>query len=555
MRSSLRIASITALAASLAQLGPLTGVPVDANEVQLTEPQDTVASLRLPHGPAQGPWIAAHRGQWRDSPENSIPAILSAIQDGAEIVEIDISQTKDGQLVLMHDKTVDRTTDGSGEVANLTLKEIKNLRLRERQGNGPAPVTDHQVPTFKEVLEAIKGQNVLLNLDKGWEHRNQLFEEVSEAGMLDYVIFKGSPTVEDAVAFMKGHPDAYYMHVINDAEAEHVDQFGEVLPQIFEIAWNDPADIQGTDQFWKKIDGKAAIFANSMWDSVSGGHTDEASLIDPATGWGYHTSRGADIIQTDNIKAIAAWRSGQDVTKLFLPDGSVRVQAEHYVNDPKWFFDVNPENECKVPVVHPENPVDACNLDGAQIIQYIRDGEYWALDFEIPIAGEYELTMRQSADTEPGGTVTVETEDGQRRVVATPNTTHNRHLTTISLGKYGLEKGTNRIKFTFSHPDYMSVDWVQAEPVSPQTSATTAPESVPEKATPITAPTPAPETATTEPFESSSKLTVSAGAFVSGVTVGALCTILAMANTLGGPIISIVKQIRSALRHWTDLPQ
>ena len=69
--------------------------------------------------------IASHRGQWREYPENSIGAIKEAIKDGADIVEIDVHLTADGVPVLMHDSTVDRTTNGTGKVSDFTLEEIK----------------------------------------------------------------------------------------------------------------------------------------------------------------------------------------------------------------------------------------------------------------------------------------------------------------------------------------------------------------------------------------------------------------------------------------------
>ena len=63
--------------------------------------------------------VVAHRGNWRSAPENSVAAIDSAIQMGVDIVEIDIHKTKDGQLILMHDDRVDRTTNGKGLILSL----------------------------------------------------------------------------------------------------------------------------------------------------------------------------------------------------------------------------------------------------------------------------------------------------------------------------------------------------------------------------------------------------------------------------------------------------
>ena len=74
--------------------------------------------------------VVAHRGDWRNFPENSLEAIDNAIKMGVDIVELDVKKTKDGELILMHDRTLDRTTTGKGKVEDHTLAEIKDLRLR-----------------------------------------------------------------------------------------------------------------------------------------------------------------------------------------------------------------------------------------------------------------------------------------------------------------------------------------------------------------------------------------------------------------------------------------
>ena len=75
-------------------------------------------------------FVVAHRGDWRHAPENSIAAIKSAISIGADMVEIDIQKTKDGDFVLMHDNSIDRTTNGKGYVSNYTIKELIKLPNR-----------------------------------------------------------------------------------------------------------------------------------------------------------------------------------------------------------------------------------------------------------------------------------------------------------------------------------------------------------------------------------------------------------------------------------------
>ena len=102
--------------------------------------------------------VIAHRADWRSFPENSIEAIRSAIKLGVDMVEIDVRRTKDGSLVLMHDETIDRTTNGSGKVSELTFDEIRLLRLM----SGVGVPTDFKVPTLKEALLECKGKITLI---------------------------------------------------------------------------------------------------------------------------------------------------------------------------------------------------------------------------------------------------------------------------------------------------------------------------------------------------------------------------------------------------------
>ena len=121
------------------------------------------AELRQPAGTQV--LVAAHRGlsgrstgAWEKYPENSLAAIADSVAKGIDIVEVDVRKTRDGQLVLCHDATVDRTTDGTGAISDLTLAEIKRLRLRLGVGGTNAPVTNHQMPTLEEVMRVTSAQ-------------------------------------------------------------------------------------------------------------------------------------------------------------------------------------------------------------------------------------------------------------------------------------------------------------------------------------------------------------------------------------------------------------
>src|SRR5262249_31801739 len=96
--------------------------------------------------------VACHRGANRYAPENTLPAIELAAALGADFVEIDIRTTKDGKLVLMHDATVNRTTNGKGKVSDLTLDETRKLDAGAWFGK---PFAGTRVPTLDEGLAAL----------------------------------------------------------------------------------------------------------------------------------------------------------------------------------------------------------------------------------------------------------------------------------------------------------------------------------------------------------------------------------------------------------------
>lgn len=101
------------------------------------------------------PMVSAHRGgPYIGFPENSIEAFENVLKHTPAIIEFDVALTKDSVLVLMHDNTLDRTTNGSGKVIDMTFEEIRSLRLKDKEGN----LTDFIVPTLEEVLSWGKGK-------------------------------------------------------------------------------------------------------------------------------------------------------------------------------------------------------------------------------------------------------------------------------------------------------------------------------------------------------------------------------------------------------------
>ncbi|MCF6286470.1 MAG: glycerophosphodiester phosphodiesterase, partial [Candidatus Hydrogenedentes bacterium] len=118
----------------------------------------TLAALLLPL--AANAQICAHRGDVAAAPENTIAAFKSAVAKGAQQIEFDVNLSSDGRLVIMHDATVDRTTNGTGKVTDLTFEELRAL---DAGIQFDPKFKDTKIPTLRETLEAIP-ENVLCNV-------------------------------------------------------------------------------------------------------------------------------------------------------------------------------------------------------------------------------------------------------------------------------------------------------------------------------------------------------------------------------------------------------
>ncbi len=132
------------------------------------------------------PGIVAHRGVTLEAPENTIPAIERAIALGISVVEIDPRYTKDGEVILMHDETLSRTTNGSGRVSERTLEEIRRLDAGSFYSQKYAGT---RVPTLREVLQLAKGR-IQLYLDMKEPDPTPVINLIRKADAKSYVYFR-----------------------------------------------------------------------------------------------------------------------------------------------------------------------------------------------------------------------------------------------------------------------------------------------------------------------------------------------------------------------------
>jgi hypothetical protein len=148
------------------------------------------------------PFISAHRGGANFAPENTLASYEAAMAYGVDAIEVDVRRTKDGHLVAFHDSTVDRVTNGTGPVADLTLAELKALKAGDYAPWIGTPYEDARVATFEEVLELAAEAGVGIEVDNKLNDTDAMAEQgklVAEYGLIEESFF-GSNAPHIAVA-------------------------------------------------------------------------------------------------------------------------------------------------------------------------------------------------------------------------------------------------------------------------------------------------------------------------------------------------------------------
>lgn len=266
---------------------PLLAVSTFANEPDRF--QRILRQLNNPSGNAV--LVVAHRGDWREFPENTIEAILGAAEIGVDIVEIDVKKTKDGQYIVMHDKTVDRTTGGKGLVSDLTLEEIKKLKIKA--GNGA--LTHYKVPTLKEAFVVSKGR-VVLALDRiDLEWMDDIYALAEKTCVEKQIVFLLAYKTKTHVDFKFKAPEAWFAQCLETDREDSKSLFNQYEQQLKPMAYvTIPTKNPSLDQ--TKIVQVVRESGRHIW--CNSFNVDDKAVHEP-NAWKYTLDRGATIIQTD----------------------------------------------------------------------------------------------------------------------------------------------------------------------------------------------------------------------------------------------------------------
>lgn len=244
--------------------------------------------------------ISGHRGGMEKGfAENSIETFENTLKYTQAFFEIDPRMTKDSVVVLMHDATLDRTTTGTGKVADYTYKELQQLRLKDPEGN----ITNAKIPTLMEAIQWSKGKT-FMNLD----HKGVPFEKIAaiikESGNPLVMLTIHNP--EQAKFYLSKNPETIFsVHILTKEAFKKYEDAG--IPWKNMIAYIGPRFTEANKELLKMLHAKGVrcmISAAPSTDKIKNDAEREA---------GYRAifTEGADILESDLPIEVAAAIKGK----------------------------------------------------------------------------------------------------------------------------------------------------------------------------------------------------------------------------------------------------
>lgn len=250
----------------------------------------------------KGILIATHRGMVAGNiPHNTIPAFEAALLHGTDMIETDITLTKDGVPVIFHPKQEINQLNQDVHIEQMTLDQVQELRYV----NDCRAKTEWGIITLDDLLEHYKNR-CFINLDHAWDYFSPVINAVRRHKMEDQILLKSPGRLQYAKVIEELAPDMMYMPICKE-----VDNISDALEQMnvnytgIELVFAQDNSPLVNEEYLQEHHNKGrllwgnAILYNYM-KPLSGGHTDDVAVTgDPDGSWGWLANKGFDIIQTD----------------------------------------------------------------------------------------------------------------------------------------------------------------------------------------------------------------------------------------------------------------
>ena len=255
------------------------------------------------------PLLAAHRGICgANIPCNSLAAYGIALKSGADIVEIDVSVSKDGQYFAFHPGMEKTFLKSRKFIKDMKADEVKSLRLYNQDG----VVTHYPVPTLSEALSFLKDK-AYINVDKFWMDVKGISDQIRKAGVEKQVIVKTNSDEKSLREVEKYASDFMYIPMVCSRDTVTQQLLGKVNYVGAEILFSSEQDEVISDEYIASMhEKKLLVWANSIVYNekavISAGHTDDIAMtVSQDDGWGWLVDKGVDIIQTDWLSYLQAY--------------------------------------------------------------------------------------------------------------------------------------------------------------------------------------------------------------------------------------------------------
>ena len=246
--------------------------------------------------------VVAHRGACGGNiPCNTLTAYEIALKQGADMIEVDVSRSRDGKLFIFHP---DLEEDHFNKKMNFKRMKFEKI-AKERYVNFDNSVTQFGMATFDEFLEQFKGR-CFINIDKFWDNPEMIYDAIKRHDMIDQVLVKSklSPkiikTVEDFC------PDVAFMPIVRDKHPYHEELMRRKINYIgAEVLFEKEDSYMASPEFIDMMhrDGKLVWVNSIIYDykeQLAGGHSDDTAFtVNEDYGWGWLADKGYDMIQTD----------------------------------------------------------------------------------------------------------------------------------------------------------------------------------------------------------------------------------------------------------------
>ena len=255
--------------------------------------------------------VVAHRGIWRDAPENSLVAIEAAIQAGCDVVEIDVRRSADGGLFLLHDKTLQRMAGIDEVPEQLTSGHLASLTLKNRDGGEGNEMTGEKLPSLQELFDLTRNR-IFLHLDV--KDRAVIPEVIACArnmGVEAQVDFWGNLRTADDLVWVRETviPHGVLFMAKSRIGATHaaaeLDLLFRLAPPVCEVCFDHIDDISALHARISETGMK--LWANTLDSVAFAGFTDTAAIEDPDAIWGRLIEAGISLIQTDEPVALKSY--------------------------------------------------------------------------------------------------------------------------------------------------------------------------------------------------------------------------------------------------------